>query len=94
MDFAYLARTKPTPGGAERRARAAAAELAHRAALLYRLGFSQRAAVARLAARVAWEFDPSSKHGPHRRPDALSDATIAQIVADTYTRRPASSGGV
>ncbi len=93
MDFAYLACTRPSPGGAERRARAAATELAQRAALLFRLGFSQRAAVSRLAARVAWEFDPPSKHGPHHRPASLSDAGIAQIVADTYARKPAGGAG-
>jgi hypothetical protein len=90
MDFPYLACTPASPGGAERRTRAAIAELAQRAALLFRLGFSQRDAVARLAARVAWDFDPPSRHGPHRRPDALSDAAIARVVADTYARRPST----
>jgi hypothetical protein len=90
MDFPYLACTRPSAGGAERRTRAALAEIAHRAALLYRLGFSQAAAATRLAARVAWEFDPPSRHGAHRRPDALSDAAIARVVADTYARRPST----
>ena len=63
-------------------------ELADRAGTLYRLGFSQAAATARLTARIAWEFDPPSKHGAHHRPDALSDAAIAKLVADTYARRP------
>nr|HEX4313183.1 hypothetical protein [Kofleriaceae bacterium] len=90
MVFDYLACTRPTSGGADRRARAAAQELATRAALLFRLGFSQKAAVARLVARVAWEYDPPStgKRGAHHRPDALSDAGIAKIVADTYARKP------
>ena len=88
MTFEWLDCTRPTPGGADRRARVAAAELAHRAALLYRLGFSEKKATARLTARIAWEFDPPSKHGPHRRPEALSDTAIAKIVHDTYARRP------
>lgn len=88
--FDYLSCTRPKAGGAERRAKVAQQELAHRAALLYRLGFSQRAAVARLSARVAWEYDPPShaKHGAHHRPASLDDAAIAKIVADTYARRP------
>ena len=86
MTFEWLACTRPSPGGAERRAKVFAAELSHRAALLYRLGFSEAKATARLTARVAWEFDPTSK--AHKRPDALSDAAIAKIVHDTYARRP------
>ena len=66
----------------------AAVELADRAGTLFRLGFTQSAATTRLTARIAWEFDPPSKHGPHKRPDGLSDAAIAKIVADTYARRP------
>jgi len=30
----------------------------------------------------------ASKKGPHKRPDALSDAAVAKIVAETYARRP------
>jgi len=80
-----------TPGkknGSKLRADVAAAELANRAGTLYRLGFSEKEAVARLSARVAWEFDPPSKSGHHRRPESLSDKAIAKIVADTYARRP------
>ena len=88
MSFEWLERTPHPKQGPKLRAQVAAAELADRAGTLYRLGFSQAAAIARLTARVAWEFDPPSKHGPHRRPDALSDAAIAKIVADTYARRP------
>jgi len=83
-----------TPGrrdGSKLRAKVAAEELANRAATLFRLGFSQDDATARLVARVAWEFDPSSRHGgPHKRPEALSDAAIAKIVGETYARRPSS----
>jgi hypothetical protein len=88
MSFEWM-ETAPHPKhGPKLRAQAAAAELADRAGTLYRLGFSQAVAVARLTARIAWEFDPPSKTGAHRRPDALSDAAIAKIVADAYARRP------
>ena len=88
MSFEWLDRTPMRKHGTKLRATVATAELADRAGTLFRLGFSQAAATARLTARVAWEFDPVSKHGPHKRPDALSDAAIAKIVADTYARRP------
>jgi hypothetical protein len=88
MSFPWLDRTPPRADGAARRAEVAAAELAHRAALLYRLGFTASAATTRLVARVAWEYDPASKHGAHRRPAALSDQAIAKIVTDTFARRP------
>ncbi len=89
--FGWLDPTPAREGGAERRARVARAELAHRAGLLYRLGFTEAEATARLAAEIAWEFapaSPSSGRGAHRRPDALSDPAIAQLVAETYARRP------
>ena len=89
MSFPWLDCTPPRKDGAARRAKVAAEELAQRAALFYRLGFSQDAATKRLIARTAWEFDPASKRGHHRRPDGLSDAAIAKIVCDTYARRPA-----
>lgn len=88
MDFPWLDRTPPSATGPARREQVAKEELAHRAGLLYRLGFSEAAATARLVARVAWEFDPPSKDGAHRRPAGLSDAGIARIVAETYARRP------
>jgi len=83
--FEWLETSKPRTGGAARRAEVAATELAHRAALLFRLGFAEQDATARLCARVAWEYDPSCGG---KRPDALSDGAIAKIVADTYARRP------
>jgi len=90
MSFPWLDRTSPPSDGGARRARVAIEELAHRAALFYRLGFPAEAATRRLIARTAWEFDPSSRTGgPHARPAALSDAAIAKIVSDTYARRPA-----
>jgi hypothetical protein len=87
--FEWLDRTPPRPNGAQLRGKVAAAELADRAATLFRLGFSATAATARLCARVAWEYDPSSRHGGHHiRPAALSDAAIGKVVADTYARKP------
>jgi predicted TPR repeat methyltransferase len=88
MSFPWLHATPPRPGGADRRASVAIAELASRAGVLYRLGFSQAAATSRLAATVAWEYDPESQRGAHRRPAALSDPAIAKIVSDVYARRP------
>jgi hypothetical protein len=74
--------------GARRRAEVIAADLRSRAATLYRLGFSLKAAAARLDARVAWEFDPESKHGPHRRPALLDTAAITKLVKEVFDRRP------
>ena len=89
MSFPWLVCTPPRPDGAERRAKVATAELASRAGVLYRLGFSQAAATRRLTAAVAWEYDTGSSRPGYRRPAALSDQAIAQIVADTFARRPA-----
>ena len=88
MSFEWLECTPGKKHGSQLRAKVATTELADRAGTLYRLGYSQAAAVARLTARVAWEFDPPSKRGPHKRPEALSDQAIAKIVAETYARRP------
>lgn len=88
-EFPWLERSQPRKDGHDRRAAVACAEVANRAALLYRLGFSQDDATRRLCERCAWEFDPASKNGGHRRPDGLSEQAIAKIVADTYARRPA-----
>jgi hypothetical protein len=88
MSFEWLDRTPGKPNGSKLRAAVAAAELANRAGTMFRLGFSQAEATKRLCARIAWEFDPPSKSGPHKRPEALSDAAIGKIVADTYARRP------
>ncbi len=80
MSFPWLERTTPQPADG-RHAAAATAELSHRAATFFRLGYSQEAATARLTQRVAWEYET-------KRPEALSDAAVAKIVADTYARRP------
>jgi hypothetical protein len=88
MPFPWLHATPPRADGAERRAKVAAAELANRAGVLYRLGFSEAAATRRLTATVAWEYDLGTAPAAHRRPEALSDTAIAKIVADTFARRP------
>jgi hypothetical protein len=89
MAFEWFDPPPPRKHAAQLRAKVAATELADRAGTLYRLGFTQPQATARLVARVAWEYDPPSRHGgPHRRPDALSDQAIAKIVAETFARRP------
>ncbi len=89
MSFEWLERTPGRKNGSQLRAKVAATEIADRAGTLYRLGFSQAAATARLCARVAWEYEPPSKTGGLReRQGALSDAEVAKIVADTYARRP------
>ena len=89
MVFEWLERTPPRRNGAQLRSKVAIAELADRAGTLFRLGFSQAAATARLCARVAWEYDPASRHGGHHlRPAVLSDAAIGKIVAETYARKP------
>ena len=88
MSFPWLSCTPPRSGGVDRRASVAIAELTSRAGVLYRLGFSQADATRRLAATVAWEYDPESQRGAHRRPAALSDQAIAKIVSDTFARRP------
>jgi hypothetical protein len=90
MRFEWMDCTPAKQNGSKLRADVAANELANRAGTLYRLGFSEQEAVARLCARTAWEYDPCSNKGTgsHSRPDALSDAAIAKIVADTYARRP------
>lgn len=81
MPFSYLDRTPARNDGAERRAQVAATELASRAAMFYRLGFTEADATARLIARADWEHEGG-------RPASLSDQAIAKIVADTYARRP------
>ena len=90
MRFEWMDCTPAKRNGPKLRADVAATELANRAGTLYRLGYSEKEAVARLCARTAWEYDPCSTKGAgcHSRPDAISDAAIAKIVADTYARRP------
>lgn len=87
MSFPWLDTTPPRGNGAEQRAKVAAAELSSRAALLFRLGFSEAAATQRLCERIAWEYD-QPRTGSHQRHDSLSDAAIGKIVAETYARKP------
>ena len=87
MRFEWMDCTPAKQNGPKLRADVAAKELANRAGTLYRLGFSEKDACARLCARAAWEYEPCSKQASSR-PDELSDSAIAKIVADTYARRP------
>jgi hypothetical protein len=87
MSFPWLERTPPRADGDKNRAKVAAEEVAHRAGLLFRLGFSVEDATKRLIARIAWEFDQPST-GAHQRPSTLSDTAIGKIVSETYARRP------
>jgi hypothetical protein len=88
MPFPWLHCTPPRLDGADRRANVALTELASRASVLYRLGFSQADATRRLAAGIAWEYSTGSAHAACPRPAALSDQAIAKIVSDTFARRP------
>jgi hypothetical protein len=89
MSFSWLVSTPPRREGADDRAKVAAAELASRAGVLFRLGFSEPDATRRLTAAVAWEYDTGSQRPGCSRPAALSDQAIAKIVSDTFARRPA-----
>ena len=60
-------------------------ELTDRAALFYRLGYSQEHAIARLQANAEWDFEVGTQ-----RPEALGPEAIAELVAATYARRPAA----
>jgi len=86
MSFPWLHRTPPRAAGGDRRAEVAAAEIASRAGVLYRLGFSQAAAARRLTAAVAGVYELPG--GRSHRPAALSDAAIEKLVAATFARRP------
>ena len=81
MSFSFMNTTPPRKDGAEARAKVAADELAHRAGLLFRLGYSEADATKRLCDRVAWELEGN-------RPESLNDKAIGKIVTDTYARRP------
>jgi hypothetical protein len=73
--------------GASTRLDHATRDLRDRAAMLARLGFTAAECTRRLQARVAWDYEPASRHsGAHARPDGLSDAAIAQLVTDTFAR--------
>ena len=78
MSFPWMDRSAPNAGGADRRAKAAREELAHRAALFYRLGYSAADATARLRASAAMEHEHTQ----------LTDEQVGKIVTDTYARKP------
>jgi len=59
-------------------------ELVERAGLYCRLGYPPSKAIARLQANVDWDFELDND----TRPNGLSDADIADIVKNTYLRRP------
>lgn len=60
-------------------------ELADRAALLQRLGYSKSAALERLRGNVEWDFEL------HDKPEHL--ARVNEIVERVYARRGAGGGG-
>jgi hypothetical protein len=70
--------------GAERRIDMYRREVAERAALLYRLGYTAEQATARLSANADWD----AAAGTAPRP--LDAHTIGEIVAATFARRPAA----
>jgi hypothetical protein len=73
--------------GADNRLEQATRDLRDRAAMMARLGFTAGEVTKRLQARVAWDYDPPSRHGgSHARPSGLSDAAISQIVTETFAR--------
>ena len=80
--FPWLTTTPAPSEGPNRRNRVAASELADRAGLYFRLGYTAKDATARLCQRIAWEYDTG------KRPAALSDDAVAKIVSDTFARRP------
>jgi hypothetical protein len=90
VTFPWLDPTPPA-GGAGAHLAAQLREVRERAGLLFRLGYSAEAASRRIAARIAWEYDPASRTGSHRRPEGLSDAAIAEAVRATYARRPSGA---
>lgn len=88
VTFPWLDRTRTASDGAARRLAASQRELRERSALLARLGLSEADCAARLAARVAWEFEPSSTHGGHHaRPAGLGDQDIAALVREVYASK-------
>ena len=59
-------------------------EIAERAALLFRLGYSVEQAIARMQANIEWDFELGAT-----RPADLDPPHVAEIVRTTYARRPA-----
>jgi hypothetical protein len=71
----------------ERRVEAYRRELQHRAALLYRLGYDEEKARARLLANVGWDFEVGGARPPLQQPE------IEAIVKATYRRRGEGESG-
>ena len=59
-------------------------EVADRAGMFYRLGYSTEEACSRLLNNADWDFEI----GAGVRPEELDAEAIANIVAATYARRP------
>ena len=87
MAFSWMNTTPPRTGAVDARAKVACAELASRAGLLFRLGYTAADTTQRLCATIAWEFEQPGT-AANLRPSALSDQAIAKIVTDTYARKP------
>jgi len=88
VSFPWLDRNlQGSAAGAAHRLEQATRDLRDRAAMMARLGFTASECTRRLQARVAWDYDPASRHGgPHVRPSGLSDAAIGQLVTETFAR--------
>jgi hypothetical protein len=84
VEFEWMvARRRQSQVRGLRRAAMYRKELAQRAAIFYRLGYTRDDAVERLTQNVAWDFETGG------RPESLTDAEIASIVDQTFARRPA-----
>lgn len=75
---------KRSPVVSEKRTAMYCRDVADRAGIFYRLGYTAEQAGARLRRNAAWDFGSGAT-----RPKELNDAAIDQIVAATYARRPA-----
>ncbi len=77
MSFDWMEVTGPARDGAIANKATHAQELRERAGLLFRLGYTKTAALARCKARIAWEFD-----GQGASP--LSDREVKSIVNGVF----------
>lgn len=82
MTFSWLSSRSSGAKSATTNLDAQLRELRDRAAMFYRLGFPAAKATTRLSGQVAWEHDGKP------RPDGLSDSAIAELVRQTYARKP------
>ena len=72
------------PVAPEKRTAMYCREVADRAGMFYRLGYTAAEASKRLRYNADWDFGSGTA-----RPKELDDAVIDKIVAATYARRPA-----